>query len=230
MTESESTSSVPAGMPPLPDELAGIVSESTVPVGDRQYRVLAIGDLVQYAARQPKGTEAPYWAIVWEASMALGGWLHERRKWIKGKRILELGSGLGLSGLAAADAGAQVVQTDKIPLALRMARENFLHNGLPAPHQFCVDWLEWSHDETYDIVLGSDLVYEPSVIPLLVPIFRANCRAGGRIVLSAPSHRQPALSLVDRLFDDGWDFITEVRTIQWQQRQTDVVLWLGRRR
>jgi len=216
--------------PPIPSDLQALVSEREVPVGEKTYRLLAVDDLVRYSARQPKGTEAPYWAIVWEASIALAVWIRDHKESIQQTRMLELGCGLGLSGLAAADAGAVVIQTDKIPLALRLARENFSRNALHAPGQFCADWLDWTHDETYDLVFGSDLVYEPSVIPSLLPIFRANCRPGGHILLSAPLHREPALELIDRLYRDGWGFDTDTRTIAWQKRETDIGIWLGQRR
>lgn len=227
----EETSAAP---PDIPSDLVDSVAVQLVPVGEGEgekvYRVLAIADLVRFSARQPKGTEAPYWAIVWEASIALGGWILEHRNLIQGKRMLELGCGLGLSGLVAADAGADVVQTDKIPLALRLARENALRNALAPPPQFCADWFEWSHDDAYDFVFGSDLVYEPGVIPALLPIFQRNCRPGGHVLLAAPVHREPSLTLLDDLFADGWDFETETRVIHWQQRQTEVAIWLGQRR
>ena len=217
------------GTPSIPPDLQSIVSEQTVPVGETNYRLLAIDDLVRYAARQPRGTEAPYWAIVWEASIALAGWIQDHPEQIKKTRMLELGCGLGLSGLAAAKTGADVVQTDKIPLALQLARENFTRNGLPPPTQFCADWLDWNHSERYDFVFGSDLVYEPSLIPSLLPIFRENCRPDGQILLAAPLHREPALVLIDRLYSEGWRFETETRTIAWEERHTDVGIWLGRR-
>jgi predicted nicotinamide N-methyase len=213
------------------EDLRGFeIIEQKVPVGERMYRVAGVDDVVRYASDHPRDAEAPYWAIVWEASIGLGTWILDQPDTVRSKQILELGCGLGLSGIVAASAGGQVTQTDRVAQALHLAAENALRNGLVPPEQFLADWRTWDHAQRYDVVLGSDLVYETSAIPRLVPLFRRNVGPGGELLLSAPVHREPALQLVDALYADGWQFHTDSVSVDWQRQVTEIAVWYGRRR
>ncbi len=213
------------------EDLCGFeILEQEVLVGKRVYRVAGVGDVVRYASDHPRDAEVPYWAIVWEASIGLGTWILDHPEAVRSKRVLELGCGLGLSGIVAASAGGRVTQTDRAPQALHLAAENALRNGLEPPNHFLADWRTWEHPQRYDVVLGSDLVYETSAVPWLVPLFGRNVRPGGELLLSAPVHREPALQLVDALYADGWQFHTDSVWVDWQRQVTEIAVWHGRRR
>ena len=47
----------------------------------------------------------PYWARPWPSAVALAALLLQRPELVAGKRVAELGAGLGLAGIAAAMAG-----------------------------------------------------------------------------------------------------------------------------
>lgn len=47
----------------------------------------------------------PYWTCVWPSSVSMAYELFKRPELVKGKRVADLGCGLGLAGLAAAYAG-----------------------------------------------------------------------------------------------------------------------------
>jgi predicted nicotinamide N-methyase len=70
----------------------------------------------------------PYWAELWPSAPVLGTRLAERG--VSGLRILELGCGLGVTGLAAAGLGAEVTATDWSPAALKLLTENAARNGV----------------------------------------------------------------------------------------------------
>lgn len=81
---------------------------------------------------------------------------------LRGVRVLEVGCGLGLVGLAAATAGGEVTVTDRSTYALAFTAVNAEDNGLAVETVRC----EWS-DPTplrplgpWDLVLGSDVIYE----------------------------------------------------------------------
>jgi predicted nicotinamide N-methyase len=68
---------------------------------------------------------------LWQGSVALACEILENPELVKGKRVIDLGTGLGLAGIAAAMAGAkEVVLTDREPKALYCALCAAAANGL----------------------------------------------------------------------------------------------------
>lgn len=43
---------------------------------------------------------------IWQASYIMANWVYRKKEMFEGKNVLEIGSGIGLSGLACAIAGA----------------------------------------------------------------------------------------------------------------------------
>lgn len=92
-----------------------------------------------------------------------------------GVKVLELGSGTGIAGLAAASAGADVLLTDRsylVPLLARNIRLN--QDQIYAGSADCAAF-EWAEAEkpseevrkqNWDIVLGADLVHTSDDVPL----------------------------------------------------------------
>jgi hypothetical protein len=63
----------------------------------------------------------PYWTRAWPSAIALATTILSRPDLVRGKRVADLGAGLGVAGIAAALAGAsEVVLLDREPLALQV--------------------------------------------------------------------------------------------------------------
>src|SRR5436309_10987443 len=60
----------------------------------------------------------PYWSVLWRSGVALGRELASAPERVAGRRVVELGCGLGVPSLVAARAGAWVLATDEEPEAL----------------------------------------------------------------------------------------------------------------
>ncbi len=115
----------------------------------------------------------PYWGDMWPSSIALARWCLKEGQ-LKGKRILELGCGLGLAGISAARAGAIVVMSDYEEDALAFANYNVRANG-PTTDQISCYFMDWRSPETIpecDIIVGSDVVYEEKNIEPIVQILQ----------------------------------------------------------
>jgi predicted nicotinamide N-methyase len=55
------------------------------------------------------GVPPPYWAFAWAGGQALARYILDNPDIVRGKRVLDIGAGSGLVGLAAAKAGAASV-------------------------------------------------------------------------------------------------------------------------
>src|SRR4051794_523474 len=128
----------------------------------------------------------PYWAELWPSALALARAVGART--LRGARTVELGCGLGLPALVAAAAGGRVVATDWAPDAVAMTARNAARNGLWI-EALVVSWTE--PDELvarapWDLVLASDVLYEPRNGEALLPLLPRLVDTRGEIWLADP--------------------------------------------
>jgi predicted nicotinamide N-methyase len=171
-------------------------------IAGRGWRILAIEDQDRLLDAAERLEHVPYGLLLWESALALARWLAAEPALVRGRRVLELGGGVGLAGIVARHLGAAVWQTDHQQDALSLARINAHANGVAGLRQFPADWRSWEHDIRYDVILGADILYETQVQPWLVPIFRANLVPGGRLLLADPDRPQ-ALAFLGELEQQG---------------------------
>lgn len=148
------------------------VEEAVVRVGERERAILrprSADDLISEAdfARDER---LPYWADVWPASTALAA--HVATMHGFGRPLLELGCGLGLVAASAVEAGYDVLASDYYDDAMRFASVNVRRltgRRLRTRH---LDWRALPDDlPRFDVVLASDVLYEPSYAPLVSELF-----------------------------------------------------------
>src|SRR3954454_1931803 len=114
--------------------------EETIPLGNgRPIRILRPRDSEQLLREEAFEREEllPYWAELWPSSVALARAVAARS--LRGARVLELGCGLGLVGIAAALAGGRVLATDWSAFAIDFATDNAARNGVEI-ETAVVDW------------------------------------------------------------------------------------------
>jgi len=170
-------------------------------VGNRTWSLEAVGDqdsLLAGVVDDEQLAAFPYGLILWPAASALATWLDHDRSWLAGRRILEIGSGIGLAGLVAASHGASVVQTDWQPAVLELAAKAADRNHVDRIERRIGDWRAWPDDLTgFDAVIGSDIFYERSVHDNLTALLPRLIRPGGEIRITDPLRPQ-AFDLLDR--------------------------------
>jgi len=155
-------------------------------------------DVLGFRGRGP----IPYWPVAWAAGLGLARYLAGQN--LIGKRALELGCGVGISGLGAAVAGANVVVTDNQPPALRLARMNARRNEVPL-RAAAADWRAWPFRERFDVVIGSDVTYEPAAFDALLAVLNEALAPGGEVLLSDPGRLMTSV-FQQKAIAGGWSW------------------------
>ncbi|RJT42729.1 methyltransferase [Mesorhizobium waimense] len=143
---------------------------------------------------QAEGNEAdapepqpPYWAYVWAGGSVLARYIIDRPQTVAGRRVLDLGAGSGLVGIAAAKAGASAV------IAAEIDRNGVAALGLNAAANG-VTIMVIGEDITtgpppvVDLVLAGDVFYGREVTLRVTP-FLDRCLAAGIDVLVGDPRR-----------------------------------------
>lgn len=138
----------------------------SIDFGGHVYRIRSLVDIQQFADpdgnAERLGISSSQWSLfghVWPCSRLLADAmaLHE----VTGKRILEVGCGLGLASLVLRHRRADITASDVHPLAEVFMAYNAALNELPSvPYRT----LKWDAPGTnlgrFDLIIGSDVLYE----------------------------------------------------------------------
>jgi predicted nicotinamide N-methyase len=129
-------------------------------------RLLVVDHLERYVDRESllrdaHAAEPPYWAHHWPASRVLAKLVAARDGWA-GKRVIDIGCGLGLPAVVAALKGAVVTAVDTAPEALVMTRANAELNGSTISVA-CCDLRRSAFNATFDFSLAADITYDPAL-------------------------------------------------------------------
>ena len=108
------------------------------------------------------GFGSPYWAYAWAGGVALARHVLERPGTVAGRRVLDLGAGSGLVGIAAAKAGARHVSAaDSDRYAIVALSLNAAANDVAVTPVGI--GLDAGPPEGIDLVLVGDLFYDGAV-------------------------------------------------------------------
>jgi predicted nicotinamide N-methyase len=194
-----------AGLPP---GAASDLVEETLVLAGRPVRLLrprdadAVLDDV-LAEEDPDDDRLPYWAELWPSGVALARAIAGRP--LAGRRVLELGCGLGLVATTAALAGARVLAVDRSPEATAFAAANAAHNGVTLEVAVCAfeEPGPLLAGAPWDLVLAADVLYEPRNVPVLLDLLPRLVEDGGEVWLADPGRRLRDTFLAG-LTEAGW--------------------------
>lgn len=164
--------------------------------------------LIDDAAADPE-QNLPYWAELWPSGVALAAKIARDPQIVHGRRVLELGCGLGVTAIAALRAGADLLVSDYSPEALVLCSLNALDQADAQPRTLRVNWrdpspvLHAAAGDGFSVVLAADVLYERrDVEPLLGLVERVVAR-GGELWLAEPG-RPPAAQFLELILARGW--------------------------
>jgi predicted nicotinamide N-methyase len=177
----------------VPSELV----EHVVALPERELLILGPRDSEALLTEEAFAHEEflPYWAELWPSAVALARAIARRP--LTGRRVLELGCGLGLPAIAAAAAGGRVLATDWAPDAVAVCGRNARRNGVDVS----VELFRWDADPAalgppWPLVLASDVLYEARNVEPLLALLPRVCAPAGEVWLADPG-RAPAARFLD---------------------------------
>jgi len=137
----------------------------------------------------------PYYADLWPSAEALAKYLTENFTTLSGSSIIELGCGLGLPSIICAKLGADVIATDFHPYNRSGFERNAAENGVSQITYTQMDWEFPTYHKKFDMVIGSDLLYEPKQIATLTNCVKTIIKDDGIFILADPGrdHIQTAV-------------------------------------
>ncbi|GAB2501407.1 class I SAM-dependent methyltransferase [Arenimonas alkanexedens] len=164
----------------------------TLRIGGHDYRIRALSDLQQFSDPQGlaerAGISSATWCLfgqVWPAGRVLAQAMSQFD--VAGKRILELGCGLGLASLVLQRRKADVTASDHHPLAEEFLVYNAGLNGLPPPN--FLD-LAWDQPQPmlgeFDLIIASDVLYERGHAEQLAQLLARHMRPSAEVLITDP--------------------------------------------
>jgi predicted nicotinamide N-methyase len=185
-------------------QIAGLpATVREVGVATRRIRlctVLGLEDLVDRAALLRGDVEPPYWAHLWSGALVLADYL-VRFAELRGRRVLEIGCGLGLPGVTAAALGATVTFVDAEPAALAFVAESAAANGIACTTMEC-DFTRLPDALRIDVLLAAEVAYDRGRFDELAAVFARHLADGG-VALLADGHRIDTRALYPALAARG---------------------------
>ena len=126
---------------------------------------------------------SPFWAYPWPAGCALARFLLDDPTLVRGRRVLDIGCGGGVTALAAARAGAdEVVANDVDPWALATLQIAAERQQLRVRTLLADLTRDSAALEGFDLVLCGDLSYERSNASAQRALLRRFRDAGARVL------------------------------------------------
>jgi predicted nicotinamide N-methyase len=158
-----------------------------IEIGERTFNILRPQDSDALIREEDFVTDErlPYWADIWPASTILAEQILQRPG--KGRRLLELGCGVGLVTTAAMAAGYDVVATDYYTDALAFTRANAFRNLGKSPEATMMNWRSFPPDaREFDKVIASDVLYESEYAKLLPAVLKGALTLHGVALIADP--------------------------------------------
>lgn len=202
--------------------------DETIIVAGRAFAFTRVADpekvLDDVIAAESAGAKGrmPYWAELWESAIGVGEFLLKGAS-AQGKgasdnfspllapcpsilaplSAIDLGCGMGFSGMIAASLGMRVMLADIEQDSLLFAALN----TAPWRENVRTRRLDWRIDhlgEKFDLIIGADVLYERAQWDHLEPFFREHLAPTGKILLGEPG-RPTSAPFPEWISERGWN-------------------------
>lgn len=170
----------------------------TIEFGDADIHLRTLRDKQQYADDDGiaaklgiTSTNWPIFGVIWDSSKVLAHLMFNYE--IKGKRILEVGCGMALSSLMLNGRNADITATDYHPeVEDFLIKNTMLNDGKEIPYVRT----GWDDADSglgkFDVIIGSDLLYEREHVDLLSGFIDQHTQPQCEVIIVDPGRGQHA--------------------------------------
>lgn len=126
------------------------------------------------------GLPPPFWGVAWPGGQGLARYVLDHPQVVRGRRVLDIGSGSGLCAIAAARAGASRVEAADIdPCSIEAIAANAALNGVQVT-TLQLDVIGAA--SRWDVILAADLWYERFLAARVTPWLTQLARTGTTVL------------------------------------------------
>ena len=140
---------------------------------------------------------APYWAYQWAGGLALAQHFAAHPDVVAGRRVLDLGAGSGLVGIAAAQLGAMASAAEIDANGQAAIALNAAANGVSLP-LVEVD-IAGAAPDGFDLIAAGDVFYNPDVGERMLPFLERCVAAGIAVLVGDPERRDLPVERLERV-------------------------------
>ena len=173
--------------PPLVPEVKLHLASEIVPIWQ-----MTEGEL------EKSGLPPPFWAFAWAGGQALSRYILDHPEVVRGKRVLDFGSGSGMIGIAAMKANAYSVLSADIDIfAAASIRLNAEVNGVSL--DITTDDIVGSPNLGWDVILIGDMCYERPLAERIEKWVHSLVDAGATALIGDPGRTYLPKSGLEKL-------------------------------
>ncbi len=160
-----------------------------------EFKIKSLKDRTQFydpeGIAESRGISSAMWPIsglLWPSSVLLARIVNQLA--LENLKILEVGCGLALASLVASFRGANITASDFHPLTESFLTDNIALNHLSHIKYFHGDWCKpITNKGQFDLIIGSDLLYDQASPPLLAQFINCHLAKNGRVILIDPGRK-----------------------------------------
>jgi predicted nicotinamide N-methyase len=135
---------------------------------------------------------------------------------IREKKVLELGSGLGLLGLTSAEVAANCLVTDNDEEVVKLLQDAITKQSLSNVQAQVIEWRDKHNvEEKVDAVIASDVAYYYFLLRPLMDTTRAYMKEDALLLFVGQANRASLWDLYDNLHDGCYNQLTDEREPAW---------------
>lgn len=220
MRSPESKTSIPL----LDEYLARFGSLGADPLcpGLLAWNTLDYGGLWRRARELERDAAVPYWGIVWPGGRALARYLLDNAGAVANMRVLDIGTGSGITAVAAARAGAEVTGIDRDAAAISLASMTATANGVTCRFiQRGVEDISKDMLDGYDLIVAGDIFNNRAFAESAKALLRAALARGVANLLSDAGRSHAPVASTEKICRMRVPVFREIEGV----RERDVTLF-----